>query len=57
MIKELEIRDDEIFLLGLCRSAFTAEMKEKLRALSVNISDWDRFAALANEHGDRKSVV
>ena len=51
MSKELEIRDDEIFLLGLCRSSFTAERIVKLKALAANITDWDRFASLANEHG------
>ncbi len=51
MSKEIEIRDDEIFLLGLCRSEFTADRIEKLRALCSDITGWDRFASLANDHG------
>ncbi|MGD0583746.1 MAG: nucleotidyltransferase family protein [Bacteroidales bacterium] len=51
MSKELEIKDDEILLLGLCRPFFTAEQAEKLKGLAARISDWDHFVSLANEHG------
>jgi hypothetical protein len=51
MIKELEIRNEEILLLGLCRLAFTKELKIKINELAKVVSDWDYFASLANAHG------
>lgn len=51
MSAELDIKDDEIFLLGLCRSSFSAQQTSKLKEIAAKVSDWDRFATLANEHG------
>lgn len=51
MIEEIEIKDDEIFLLGLCRPLFTAEQAQKLKKLAAGIRNWDHFTTLANEHG------
>ena len=51
MIKELEIRNEEILLLGLCRLAFTKELEEKINELAKGVRDWEYFATLANEHG------
>lgn len=51
MNNELEIRDEELFLLGLCRLSFTGEQTEKLKVLAGKIIDWEYFAIMANAHG------
>jgi hypothetical protein len=51
MKNDLNIRDEEIFLLGLCRLTFDAELKIMLRALAETITDWNYFSSLANRHG------
>ena len=51
MINELEIRNEEILLLGLCRLSFTKELERKISDLAKGVSDWEYFASLANEHG------
>jgi hypothetical protein len=47
----LEIKNEEILLLGLSRLSFTEAQTNKLRELVKSVSDWEYFAALANEHG------
>jgi len=47
----LEIKDEEILLLGLCRLSFTEAQTKKIKVLVKSISDWEYFARLANEHG------
>lgn len=51
MKSELEIKEEELLLLGLCRLSFTEAHVKKLKVLVKSISDWDYFARLANEHG------
>lgn len=51
MNNKIEIRDEEILLLGLCRLSFSAELTVMLRALAETISDWQYFYSLANSHG------
>lgn len=51
MKTDLNIRDEEILLLGLCRLSFNAEQKVMLMALAEGITDWEYFSSLANEHG------
>ena len=51
MVKELEITNEEIFLLGLCRSEFSPEQVSRLKEIAGRITGWDRFAELAGEHG------
>jgi hypothetical protein len=51
MKKELDIRNEEILLLGLCRLSFTKAQTGKIKELIKRVSDWDYFATLANEHG------
>jgi hypothetical protein len=51
MKNELEIRNEEIFLLGLCRLTFSKAQTGKLRELVAVVSDWEYFASLANQHG------
>jgi hypothetical protein len=51
MKPELEIRNEEILLLGLCRLTFTDAQGAKIGELVNTVSDWDYFASLANEHG------
>lgn len=51
MKNELEIRDEEILLLGLSRLHFTEDLTEKLRGLVIRIKDWEYFVSLANQHG------
>jgi hypothetical protein len=51
MKNEIEIRDEEIFLLGLCRLVFTADQVEKLTQLAEKVKDWSYFVSLAGKHG------
>jgi hypothetical protein len=51
MIIDLEIQNEEILLLGLCRLTFSKTQSEKIGELVSLVSDWDYFANLANEHG------
>lgn len=51
MNHKYDIRDEEIFLLGLCRLTFDTELKVMLLALAETITDWSDFADLANKHG------
>lgn len=51
MSDKLDIRDEEILLLGLCRLSFGVEITVMLRALAETIADWTYFAGLANRHG------
>jgi len=51
MNNKLDIRDEEIFLLGLCRFSFDAELRVMLRALAETLADWQYFSSLANKHG------
>jgi hypothetical protein len=47
----LNIRDEEILLLGLCRLSFGVELKVMLAALAETITDWNYFFLVANAHG------
>jgi len=51
MKNDLNIRDEEILLLGLCRMSFNAELTVMLKALAEGTFDWSYFASLANVHG------
>ena len=51
MKNELDIRNEEILLLGLCRLSFSKAQTGKIRELVKSVSDWEYFASLANEHG------
>jgi hypothetical protein len=51
MKNNLNIRDEEILLLGLCRLSFNAELKVMLMALAEGVADWAYFSSLANAHG------
>lgn len=51
MKNELEIRDEEILLLGLCRLNFTKDQTDKLSQLAGKINDWGYFVSLASDHG------
>jgi hypothetical protein len=51
MKNELEIRNEEILLLELCRLSFSRAQTGKIGELVTCVSDWDYFASLANEHG------
>ncbi len=46
-----DIRSEEILLMGLCRLSFGVELKVMLLALAEELSNWDYFCRLANEHG------
>ncbi len=48
---KLDIRDEEILLLGLCRLSFDVELTIMLRALAETVTDWKYFSSLANRHG------
>jgi hypothetical protein len=48
---KLEIRDEEILLLGLCRLSFDVELTIMLKALAETVTDWQYFSSLANKHG------
>jgi len=51
MKNDLNIRDEEILLLGLCRMSFDAEVTVMLQALTETITDWNYFYSLAKAHG------
>jgi hypothetical protein len=51
MKNEIDIRNEEILLLGLCRLSFTKEQSYRLGELVKAVADWDYFGFLANEHG------
>jgi hypothetical protein len=51
MKSNINIRDEEILLLGLCRLSFNPELKVMLQALAEEALDWNYFASLANAHG------
>ncbi|MCX6332987.1 MAG: nucleotidyltransferase family protein [Bacteroidia bacterium] len=51
MNSTLDIRDEEILLLGLCRLSFDIELTVMLRALAETATDWSYFSSLANKHG------
>src|SRR5512135_1606261 len=51
MNQKIDIRNEEILLLGLCRLDFGVELKVMLQALAEEISDWTYFANLAGLHG------
>lgn len=47
----LEIRDEEVLLMGLCRLIFSDELKTGISALAEKINDWDYFTRMASQHG------
>jgi hypothetical protein len=51
MKNELDIRNEELLLLELCRLDFSNTLPAKIKELIKSVSDWDYFASLANEHG------
>jgi hypothetical protein len=51
MKNDLNIRDEEILLLGLCRMSFDVEITVMLQALTETITDWNYFYSLAKAHG------
>jgi hypothetical protein len=51
MKSDLNIRDEEILLLGLCRLSFGVELKVMLTALAETVTDWDYLFSQANLHG------
>jgi hypothetical protein len=51
MNSNLDIRDEEILLLGLCRLSFDVELTVMLMALAETTKDWPYFSSLANKHG------
>jgi hypothetical protein len=51
MKSNINIRDEEILLLGLCHLSFNTELKVMLQALAEEALDWNYFASLANAHG------
>lgn len=51
MNNKLNITDEEILLLGLCRLSFDVEITVMLRALAETATEWQYFATLANKHG------
>ncbi len=51
MNNDLNIRNEEILLIGLCRLEFSVEQGEKIKILASGTADWRYFADLANAHG------
>ena len=51
MIYSLKLRSEERLLIELCRLRFSDELKEKIRLLISNITDWEYFKYLAHMHG------
>jgi len=46
-----DISPEEQLLIPLCRLSFSEKQKKNIRTLAKNITDIDKFAYLANEHG------
>jgi hypothetical protein len=46
-----DINNEELLLLGLCHLAFTEELKERLKELTLDVSNWKNFTSLASGHG------
>jgi len=51
MKTEVNLRNEELLLCGLCRLTFDAENGSGLRSLAEKISDWSYFYELAGRHG------
>ena len=51
MENKIDIRGEELLLIGLCRLRITEENIIELNHLAEAISDWDYFERLAVEHG------
>jgi hypothetical protein len=51
MTGKMNIRDEEILLLGLCRISFDTELKIMLLALVETVTDWPYFSLLTQKHG------
>jgi hypothetical protein len=51
MVTEMEIRNEEMLLVGLCRLSFNDGQKEKIAELISNVTDWRYFTSLAIDHG------
>jgi hypothetical protein len=51
MNNNLNISDEEILLIGLCRLEFSSEHAEKLKIHVSGTADWKYFADIANAHG------
>ena len=51
MSRVLEIKDEEILLMGLCRPSFSHEQSEKIKGLAEKVTDWKHLVSLSNEHG------
>jgi len=51
MKSEINIRDEEILLLELCRLEFSDEQIIKIRSLVDIVADWNYFRSIANAHG------
>ena len=47
----LKLSPEERLLLSLCRLEFSEEKKREIRNLIMEITDWEYFVRLANEHG------
>ncbi len=45
------LQPEEKFLLALCRLDFSMQQKVEIEDLLKEVSDWDRFVKMANEHG------
>ncbi len=50
-MSEMNIRNEEILLMGLCRLEFSSEISVMIKALTEEVTDWKYFAELANNHG------
>jgi len=51
MRSDLNIRDEEKFLIGLCRLSFNDELILQLKTMAEKITGWKYFASLAGKHG------
>ena len=51
MRTEVNLRNEELLLCGLCRLTFDEENGAGLRSLAEKISDWSYFYELAGRHG------
>jgi len=51
MKNNLNIKNEELLLCGLCRLTFDTRQSEKVKNITQKINDWSYFLSLARNHG------
>lgn len=51
MTNTYKIREEELLVIELCRLEFNEENRKKIRLLAEELSDWNYFRKITNDHG------